>query len=265
MVDTLRMPFFVLALVLVIVVVALDAGAAGFVKGGVADFNAVLAQADPEIAEEVADLDDDERAELNGELNALGASGKPPGLGIPYMALVDGVALFTVGLMGAGLVIRERLQARVQGCATLIFSVLLLLACIGLIFAAITKLLVMIALFLAAPFGTLTYLALYGFFPRGGAAAILALLLALKLGFGASLLAAQQRFLQNTGLVLIVLTGIVANVIVSFLHGLPPGILVSITDAVAAIVNGILAAIWAIVLLIGSLPAIGKALNLGRT
>jgi hypothetical protein len=40
---------------------------------------------------------------------------------------------------------------------------------------------------------------------------------------------------------------------------------VSITDAVAAIVVAILAVVWAILLLIGSLPAIFKAINITRT
>src|SRR3954454_14994268 len=36
--------------------------------------------------------------------------GAPPGRGIPYLALVDGVALFTIALMGIGLLAPKRLH-----------------------------------------------------------------------------------------------------------------------------------------------------------
>ncbi|MFC7483970.1 hypothetical protein ACFQX7_33540 [Luedemannella flava] len=79
--------------------------------------------------------------------------------------------------------------------------------------------------------------------------------------FAGTLVAAQQRFIQNKGLVALVFTSLVANVIVAFLHGMVPGILVSITDAVAGIVVAIIAIIWGIVLLIGSIPAIVNAVR----
>src|SRR2546426_922446 len=64
--------------------------------------------------------------EVLGQLAGLGGN-KPPGLGIPYLALIDGVLLFTIGLMGIGLIVRENLQGKLQGIATLIFSILLVL------------------------------------------------------------------------------------------------------------------------------------------
>jgi hypothetical protein len=60
----------------------------------------------------------------------------------------------------------------------------------------------------------------------------------------------------------IVITSLVAGVIVSFLHGLVPTILVSITDAIAAIIVAILAALWAVFFLIGSIPSIVKTIKL---
>ena len=57
------------------------------------------------------------------------------------------------------------------------------------------------------------------------------------------------------------LTSLLANVIVSFLHGLVPSVLVSITDAIAAIIVAILALIWAIVLLVFSVVSIVKAIG----
>ena len=63
------------------------------------------------------------------------------------------------------------------------------------------------------------------------------------------------------GLVLIVLTSLVAGLVVSFLHGFVPGILVSITDAVAGIVVAILAILWAAFLLLGSVFSVVAALK----
>jgi hypothetical protein len=60
------------------------------------------------------------------------------------------------------------------------------------------------------------------------------------------------------------LTSLLANIVVSFLHGLVPFVLVSILDAVAAIVVGVLAAIWALIKLIGSIPAIIFGLRIWR-
>jgi hypothetical protein len=60
------------------------------------------------------------------------------------------------------------------------------------------------------------------------------------------------------------LTSLLANIVVSFLHGLMPMFLVSILDMVAAIVVGVLAAIWAIVKLFGSIPGVLKGIRLDR-
>ena len=114
----------------------------------------------------------------------------------------------------------------------------------------------MIGLFLAVPFGTIAYLAAFGSFPVGAAAATLGVLLLLKLVFGGCLVVAHHGFLENKTLVLLTLTSLLANVIVAFLHGFPPGVLASITDAVAAIVVAILGLVWAIVLLVKSVVAL---------
>ncbi len=153
----------------------------------------------------------------------------------------------------------ERLQGKVQGVVTLIFSIIVILLGIGLIFGALALLILMISLLLSVPFGTLVYLIVWGFFNTGGASAALALIMALKILFVIALIIAQQRFLQNKGLVLLVLTSLVASIIVSFLHGIVPFFLVSITDAVAAIIVGILAVIWAVVLLVGAIISVGMA------
>jgi hypothetical protein len=177
------------------------------------------------------------------------------------MALVDGMLLFTIALVATSLLITDRVQGRVQGCATFLLSLMLVIASIALIFAALFLLLLMIALLLAVPFGTIAYMAIYGFFNRGSAAAVLSLIMLMKIGFVACLVLAQQRFLQNRGLVLLTLSSLVANIVLSFLHGFVPGPLVSITDAIGAIIMGVCGCIWWLLALIGAIPAILKVIR----
>ncbi|MGH2481481.1 MAG: hypothetical protein ACRDHW_17650, partial [Ktedonobacteraceae bacterium] len=183
---------------------------------------------------------------------------------VPYLALLDSIVLFTLALMGVALLLPARLQGRIQGIATLIFSLLLIIFAFRQIFLALASLIFMIALFLSFPFGTIIYLIIYGSFNRSGADSVLSIIMLLKFGFTLSLLFAQQRFLEGKGLVLLILTSLLGSIIVSFLLGLVPGVLVSITDAIAALVVGIIAVIWGIILLIGSLIAIFKILRLDR-
>lgn len=140
----------------------------------------------------------------------------------------------------------------------------MLIGAIVIIMVAVGLLMLMVSLLMAVPFGTAIYFATYGTFDTGGARITLGMLMSLKLGFAACLLFAHQRFLQNKGLVLLILTSLLGNVIVSFLHGFVSGPLVSITDDIGAIIVAILAAIWALVFLLGSIPAIVKALRVDR-
>lgn len=187
-----------------------------------------------------------------------------PGLGIPYLALLDGLVLFTILLIGVSLIIPERVHGRVQGIITLVVSLLVLLGAIMMIIYALSLLILMVSLLMAVPFGTAIYMATFADFDLTASRSTLSLLMMLKLGFAVCLVLAHQRFLENKGLVLIILSSLLATVIVSFLHGLFPGFLVSITDDIAAIVVAILAAIWAVVFLIGSIPAVIKALRVDR-
>ena len=189
---------------------------------------------------------------------------QPPGYGIPAMAFVDGTLLVTVGLVTLSLIIGRNLEGRIQGIVTLIFSIVIIIAGIIAIFAAIQLVIFMIALLVSAPFGTAIYFAVYSDFDRGGAGVILSLIMLLKIAFAVCLVLAQQRFLQAKGLVVMVIASLVANVIVAFLHGLPPGFLVSITDVIAAIVMGIIGVILAIVLLVFAVIAVVKSAALNR-
>jgi hypothetical protein len=254
--ETLRKPFFVAAVVLIVLIVLVETGA-GLALRGQAVSSAEMQSASssvPGVGNQMASMDPQ-------TLSAAAAQGKPPGVGIPCMALLDGLILFTTALMGAQFLLGERLQGRIQGVVTLIVSLLALLGAMVLIFLTLAQLLLMVGLFVSVPFGTLIYMIIWGFFNTGAAKVALGLLLLLKFGFVFCLVLAQQRFLQNKGLVLIVLTSFVANLVVSFLHALVPSILVSITDSIAAIVVLILAAIWAFIFLIGSLISIVKAIT----
>jgi hypothetical protein len=189
-----------------------------------------------------------------------GGTGNPPGYGIPYLALVDGILAYSLALMVLALVLNPNLQAKLQGIVTLILSFFLALGSLALILVAFVKLMIMVALFFAPPFGTAAYLLVWGDFPKAAAAVILSLILLLKLGAAICLPLAQQRFLKLKSLILLVATSFIATIVVSFLQGLVPGPLVSITDALAAIIVGILALIWAVVILIGSINAVIQAL-----
>lgn len=220
MVDTLRKPLLLIATLLIFIVLLIELG--------------------------------------SGLVAFLGAGAH--GMGISYLALLDGLLAFTIALITSSLLVPERVQGRIQGVATLIVSVIVLMLGIAQIFVAIGKLFLMIGLLLAPIFGTIAYLIIFADFPRGAAAASLSLLMTLKLFFAGFMVFAHQRFLQNKGLVLITLCSFIATIIISSLHGFVPGFLVSITDSIAAIVVAIIAIIWAIVFLVGSIISIVKAI-----
>ncbi|MEU5831170.1 hypothetical protein ACGFKZ_24815 [Micromonospora tulbaghiae] len=244
----LRKPFLLLALLAVALVVGVELGAAALTGGG--DASGALR---------------DSAGRLGVELGDVGAVSEPSGRGVGYLALIDVVALWTTGLFCLSLVLPDRMQGRVQGVATLVFSIVLLLVSLVLLIVAFVELTVMVSLFLAPPFGTLAYLAVWGFFPVGDAAVLLGLALLLKLVWAGLLLAAQPRFLRNKGLVALALTTLLCTVVLQFLHGLVPVILVSILDDLGAVVFAVVALIWALVLLIGSIPAIVKAIRTTAT
>jgi hypothetical protein len=226
--EDLRKPFFIAALILALLTVLVELGSIG----AVASVSSAAAQ--------------------------LGAP--TPGEGIPSMAMLDGLLFYAVLMMGIAQLIGAHIEGKIAGIITLIVSVLLLLAAIVMVFKEIALLILMVSLLLAIPFGTIAYFAAWDSFNTGGAAIALSILMFLKLAFAACLVLAQQGFLKMKGLMLIILTSLLANLVVSFLQGLVPGFLVSITDDIAGIVVCILAIIWLIVYLIGSVISIVKTI-----
>lgn len=197
-----------------------------------------------------------------GEPNTLDLP--TPGIGISYLALVDGILLFTLILFGLSLLLPGSVLGATQGIATFILMLLLLLGSIALIFVAIALVTFMVTLLLATPFGTLAYLALFGHFNLGDARVTLGLLMTLKVCTAISLFFAQQNFLMSKSLVIMLLSSLLANVIVSFLQGFLPLFLASILDGVAAIVVGVIAAAWSFVKLFGAIPAAWRGIKLWR-
>jgi len=231
--DEIRKPFYIVALALMLFAVLVEIGSSMWLDFGTAH-----------------------TAKLAASLNA-----DTPGYGIIYLSFLDSFVLYIALLIGLGFIIPERIQGRVQGCVTLIVSFFGCLGIIVAIFIALVLLILMVTLLLAPIFGTIAYFVLYADFDRSGASATLSLIMMLKLGFAICLVLAHQRFLQSKGLVLIVLTSLLANIIISFLHNFVPGVLVSITDVIGAIIVAILAVIWAIILMVMAIISIIKAIH----
>ena len=242
--ERLRTPFFLMAMAAAGLIVLVEIGATWLIGGALPATELTGAAGDLGVA-----------------VPGGGAIEQPTGLALKYLALVDVIPLFVVGLMGVGLLLPDRIEGRAQSIATLVASIVLILTSIVLLIVAFVLLILMVTLLLAFPFGTIAYLIIWGHFPRGQAAAVLALVMFLKLVFAGTLVAAQPRFIQNKGLVLLVLTSLVANLLVAFLHALVPIVLVSILDAIAAIVLAIIAIVWGIVLLVGAIFGIIAAVR----
>jgi hypothetical protein len=255
--DLRRIPFFISVFLVLLIVSAETGGALAKTRAGAVSSVCGGLVSGSLLKDLGIDLESDDGQKACGDVNRLRAD--VSGLGVPYLALVDGILLFILLFMAVGLVVPESITGRIQGAATLIFSLLMLLAAVAMIFAALTKLLLMLGLLLSVPFGTIAYFAMYASFPRSAMLALLGTTLLLKFAAVAALIAGQQRFLQNKALVFLILTSFVASLVVSLLLGFVPGFLASITDALAAIVVGVIAAIWLLILLVSSIPAIIKA------
>lgn len=227
MFDKLRIPFFCASVVCLVIVFAIELGAQFF---------------------------------LSADKGSLAT----PGLGIMYLAWLDCLLLFTILLMGTALIVPDRIHGRIQGIITFIVALLTLLGTLVAIFTAFGLLMLMVSLLLAVPFGTAVYFAEFADFKVGAAATTLAFIMIFKIAFAIFLLLAHQRFLQNKGLVLLTATSLVATILLGFLHGIAPPFLAYITDDIGALISAILAAIWALFFLIGSIPAVIKALRIDR-
>jgi hypothetical protein len=189
------------------------------------------------------------------------ADSEPPGSGIAFLAFLDGLLLFTVLMLGLSLIMDLRLYGRFQGIVTLVVTFLWVVGAFIAALLAVAKLFLMFGLFVATPFGTIAYLALWGSFPKSQAAAILALLLFLKILFAVLLILSQPKFFKVTGLVLLLVVSLLLQIVLGLIHGFLPRPLVSIGDQFWALVTVVVALVWALVMLISSIPAIINALR----
>jgi hypothetical protein len=225
--EDLRKPLFILALVFIGLAVLVELGSIAIVSKHVA---------------------------------AAGTIDAPtPGRGIPTSALLDGLLLYATVMMGIALIIPERIQGRLQGIVTLVVAIILLLIGIPTIIGEIALLVLMVSLLFAAPFGTIAYLVAFGSFNTDGAHIAISTIMLLKICFAVFLVLAHQRFLQNKGLMLIMITSFVATLVLGFLQSFVPGFLVSITDDIGAIIICICALIWGLIYALGGVISAVKA------
>ncbi len=231
MLVAMRKPFFYAAILLIFLVFLIEIGSVFFT---------------------VADINDPAYSHL-----------ATPGLGISYLALVDGLLLFTILLMAAPMLISDRVSGRIQGIVTFLVSLVVLLLAFFMLISAIMFLMLLVGLIAAVPFGTAIYMAAYSTFEKADAAITLSTIMTFKIAFVVCLFLAHQRFLENKSLMLIIATSLLATVIITFLHGFVPGFLARITDDIAAIVVAALAIIWSIIYLISSLPSLIRSFKPG--
>ncbi len=187
-----------------------------------------------------------------------------PGIGIVYLAILDWLLLFTLLLMAAALIIPDRIHGRIQGIITFIVALFSLIGAVTAIFTAFGLLMVMVSLLMALPFGPAIYFGIFADFDVTSAAITLSFIMTFKVAFVIFLVLAHQRFLQNKGLVFLILCSFIATILLGFLHAMVPRFLASITDDIGALITAVLAAIWALFFLLGSLPAIFKALRIDK-
>ena len=209
------------------------------------------------------DVDQDDIDDLSADDFGESAD-DPPGLAIPYLALPNGLLLIIVGLMALPLLIGNRMIPLIGGIVSVVGGFFAVIGGIIMAIIAFVALLVMVSLFLAVPFGTLAYLAIFGFFDIWASAALLGLIMFLQLAAIVFLIVAQQSMLGNKRLMFWLLLAVLLTFLTMILHSIVPIILVSITDALGALIIAIVGAIWGLLMLIGGIISLIKQLNLGR-
>lgn len=178
-----------------------------------------------------------------------------PGFAILYLAAVDGVLAFQVVMWAVG-ALAPALQGRLHGPLALVVGAGGLVATAFALVVAVVAVTTMVSLLLAAPFGTAAYIALYGAFPTGEAAATLATLMTFKLAVAVLLVVANPRLLTLKSLWLLLLCTLGATWGVGLVHALLPRFLAAAGDAAAAVVIAVLGLVWFLVVLVNALPGV---------
>jgi len=241
-----RRPLFAIAAFALLLVVLVELGSGLLTGGGPAGTVASLATGVPGVEPDMLEGVDAE---------------SPPGNGIGYLVLVDGFLLFSIAMLGVSFLASQRLYGRLQGIVTLVVSFGWLMWSLVMALAAFVLLMVMVGLFVSAPFGTIAYLAIWGYFPKGQAATVLGLLLFLKLVFLGFLFFAQPKFLKIVALMIHVALSFVLQLVLGLVQGLLPFVVVSIGDQLLALVIAIVAVIGSVFALVTSIPAVVNAVR----
>lgn len=195
-----------------------------------------------------------------GSLAVAGAD-SAPGLGIRMLGLIDLALGWTLALMAVEIIRPVGPLAKLQGFVTLVLSIFGILAGLLLIFATLSLLTLMVSLLLAFPFGTAVYMAAWGTFPAGTAQAVLALLMTFKLTGIALFMVATPALLKNKGLLLLLGLSVGLTFLTGLLIGFVPGVVAAIADVVGALISAISGTIWMVVLLIGAVGSILRAIR----
>lgn len=265
-IDKKKVPLLIIAIILAVLIVAGELGMAAIPSPGL--------PASFELKAKQAQCDEEERKECCGERlkalkecmedvdwDAMRSHGEDneqsvPGLGIPYLALLDILLLLEAFVFALPLMLRGRSISIAHTVTKLLLSLGVIIGGIILAIIAFVLVMLMISLLMAFPFGTIAYFAIWGFFPAGSAAGVLSAILVAKIVCGVLLFIVSPMHMKRFCFVLFLLSALLTTVIVMFLHGIVPSFLVSITDGIAAIVVAIIAIIWGIVKLIDAILGI---------
>ncbi|HEX2733789.1 MAG TPA: hypothetical protein VHM70_19400 [Polyangiaceae bacterium] len=253
--DELRKPPFVLASIATVLVVAIELGAAWLPKAArsAAQLEAAARALGPSLGSERASA-----------FAVKAAESEQHGLAVPALALFDVLLLCTILLLGASLLVSPRVMGRIQAPIRLVAALLVLVGSLEALLHAIAMAYFMLGLFLAPLFGTLAYLALWGFFATEATTGLLTLVTLIKIAVPIGLLLSHQAFLKVKMVVAMILTSLVLSVVVSLVLGLVPGIVASIADTIAAIVIALVTLIFSLIVFVGSIIPTLKSLRAER-
>lgn len=256
--SKLRTPALIVALIAAILMILVEMG--GSFRGSLSIFDGMWARV-TSLGDGLSGLgatESEDEEEPPSDFNQLegtldGGAEDVPGLAVAALIHLDFLLMATVLLFTLPLIISARLLAKTQGCLSSILGLIAILLGLLTVLKALASVIVMFALLLAIPFGTIVYMVLYATFDTTQAAAVMGTLMFLKIVMAIAIFIAHERFLFNKGFVALVLTSFLSMLLINFLHSFPPTFLVSVTDGVAAILVGVFAIIWGIVYLIGGL------------
>jgi hypothetical protein len=144
--------------------------------------------------------------------------------------------------------------ARVQGIPSLIIAIVVIIAGIVTLVKSFVSLLIMLAL-IPSLIGFLVYLALFSF-DSGDASVVLGAITFFKIAFAVVLVLAGQSFLKSKGLIIMIAVSLGCDLLLSILHGLVPGILFPVTDAIGAIIIAIIAIVYEVFALVWAIVAL---------